>query len=371
MGNVHTSDVSFSFRINNQKEVQLHIGINSSKILLTLLGEINPDKVFIICDRNVARLYADQVSETVSKKFPAHIIIHSPGETSKNLVTIREISEEFFLHEGTSNSAVVALGGGVTGNIAGFFASIVFRGIKLMHIPTTLLAQLDSAADVKQSVNSTTFKNAIGSYKAPDAVIIDPLFLKTLGDREIRAGLSEAAKHGLAQDLEFVNYLLACDIRSLDDLQKIITKVIKLKIEHWESTPAIWNDSLKTERLTHLGHTTGKILEMIDRNYLTHGEAIAHGMVIEAYISHILGHIDLGSVMKIYEILLVLELLYPLSDKYNPDYVTNQLYHGNNKPIFALLVELGNPQTISTTVPKKVYLRAARWYFSQLLMAKH
>ena len=284
--NMEKPDLNFTFRKNIDKNVSIYIGKNSSRKLAVILDGLSPDKVFIVCDSKIFGLYAESIRDSVAKKYPVHVITHKSEESNKSLDTITQISNDFFANGGTSQSIIVALGGGITGNMAGFFASTVFRGIKLMHVPTTLLAQVDSAVDVKQSVNSSRIKNSIGSYKAPDVVIIDPNFLKSLDDREIRAGLGEAVKHGLAQDMSFVEYILACDKQNIDTLQRIVTKTISLKIEHWGKTPTIWNDSHRIERLTHLGHTTGKILEMIDVDYLTHGEAIAHGMVIEAYMSY-------------------------------------------------------------------------------------
>lgn len=364
------SDLSFTFRKNVEKDVRVYIGKKASKKVIGVLEEFGPDRVFIVCDSKIAKLYAEAIEETISTKYPTHIIAHEPEETNKSLQTIVKISDDFFAHEGTSKSVIIALGGGITGNMAGFFASIVFRGIRLIHIPTTLLAQVDSAADVKQSVNSSKIKNSIGSFKAPDAVIIDPMFLKSLDAREIRAGLGEAVKHGIAQDMNFVEYILACDKQDLDALHEIAARAISLKIEHWKNTPTIWNDRHKVERLTHLGHTTGKILEMIHVDYLTHGEAIAHGMVIESYMSHLLGHLELEAVEKIHEVLSRLKLLFPLDDKYTPKGIVTSLYHGADKPVFALLQGLGNPKTISTTPPENIAQEAVNWYFNQNMAAK-
>ncbi len=357
--------LNFNFRKCTEKNVRVYVDKNASKRLQLVLGDLKPDKVFIVCDTNVAKLYADEIEETISKLHPVYTIVHEAGEQGKNLQTITKISDLFFEKNGTSNSCLVALGGGVTGNVAGFFASIVFRGIRLIHVPTTLLAQVDSAADVKQSVNSANIKNSIGSYKAPDVVIIDPTLLKTLDDREIRSGLGEVVKHGLAQDIDFVEYIISCDYRDIDVLQTIVMRTIKLKIEHWNSTPSIWNDKHKTERLTHLGHTTGKILEMIEVDYLTHGEAISHGMVIESYMSYKLGYMDFESLKKIQSVLTTLRLLYPLSIKYTKESIILGLYASTDKPIFALLKELGNPQTISTVVPERLAQEAVEWYLEQ------
>jgi 3-dehydroquinate synthase len=355
-------DLNFTYHKNIRSDVCIYVGINESHNIAHFLKNLNPDKVFIICDSTIAMIYADSIREKIAKRYPVAVIVHKANEANKNLQAITKMCDEFFIAGGTQKSVIVALGGGVTGNMAGVLASIIFRGIKLVLIPTTLLAQLDSAADVKQSVNSALVKNSIGSYKAPDVIVIDPLFLKSLDDRKIRTGLGEAVKHGFAQDMDFVEYILTCDKRDLNVLQKIITKTISLKIEHWENSPTIWNDSKQIERLTHLGHTTAKVLEMIDIDYLTHGEAIAHGMVIEAYISYLLGYLDLRSVERIYKVLSELELLYPLSNSYTCATVIAKLYGTTDQPIFALLKSLGDPTTISTTVLRSATENAINWY---------
>jgi 3-dehydroquinate synthetase len=361
--NIKKPDLYFTFHKSVKTDVRVYFGINESQNIVKFLDILNPDKVFIVCDNNIAKIYADSIKKAVAKKYPVAIIVHKSDEANKNLFAVAKMSDDFFMAGGTQNSLIIALGGGLTGNMAGVLASIIFRGIKLVHIPTTLLAQLDSAADVKQSVNSAAVKNSIGSYKAPDAVIIDPLFLKSLDGRKIRAGLGEAVKHGIAQDMNFVEYIVSSDKRDIHVLQKITKKTIQLKIKHWENSPEVWNDVNKVERLTHLGHTIGKILEMIDVDYLTHGEAIAHGMVIEAYMSYLLGYLDLKSVEKIYNIFSGLKLLYPLSNIYTPDKITAKLYATTNQPIFALLKDIGNSDVISTTVQRGTSENALNWYF--------
>jgi 3-dehydroquinate synthase len=230
-------------------------------------------------------------------------------------------------------------------------------------MPTTLLAQLDSAADVKQSVNAPHIKNAIGMYRAPDRVVIDSTMLATLPEREILSGFGEAIKHAFSQDLKLVDRILGAQVTDIDTLEYITRRAIKLKIEHWKNTPTIWNDHKKIERLTHLGHTTGKILEMINVDYLTHGEAVSHGMVIEAYVSNALGLLDDKSVDFMRAALYKRGLLFPLDESYSTDVIVEELYSNNAVPIFALLKELGNPVTESTSVDRDIMERSLQTYF--------
>lgn len=366
----HRSErLKFTFRKRLDKEINIVIRRNCHKNLARILKPIDADKIFVISDSVVAPLYGNKILRNLEDCCPACLITHSPAEKNKSLKSAERIIHEFFNQKGSPKSCICALGGGITGNIAGFAASIIYRGIKLIHIPTTLLAQLDSAPDVKHSVNAPGVKNAIGSYKAPDLVIIDPIFLETLSDREIRSGIAEAVKHALAQDLKFLKFMVLSvknnKLNDLDILEKIIYKTISLKIEHWKKTPSKWNETKKVERLTHLGHTIGKVLEMVEMDYLTHGEAISHGMIVEFYISSKMKYLDPQSVNYTKKVLRKLNLLFPLSKTYTTGSILKRLYPSDSsrdKPVFALLKELGNPNTVSTTIPKKIIAEAVDWY---------
>lgn len=357
-------ELTFHFSKTTQQDVVIHIA-SYTDVLLPVLTSIAPDKVFIVCDNHVDSLYSESVEKLIRSKYMTSKLVHPADEAHKNWIEMGKISELFFENGGTSKSCVITLGGGLTGNIAGLFASLAFRGLPMIHIPTTLLAQVDSAVDVKQSINTANLKNAIGSYKTPNAVIIDSSFLNTLSDRELRAGFAEAIKHGFAQDVKFAEFIVQSrGTRDRHILESIATRAIELKIEHWQNTPTMWNDIQKVERLTHLGHTIGKVLEMISVDYFTHGEAIAHGMVIEAYMAHILGYLDEASVNRIRVMLKDLSLLFPLSEACTPERIADELYANGQAPMFALLQGLGNPETISIQPDRQVVADALEWYFN-------
>lgn len=356
--------LDFIFEKTYTTPVEVLVGVGAIKELPKAISHLNPDKVFIVCDTNIAKLYLEDIKKLLEGSYEVHGITHNPNESKKKLETVTEISSEFFAHGGSTRSVICTLGGGVTANMVGLFASIAYRGVPLVNIPTTLMSQVDSAADVKHSVNSERIKNAIGSYKAPNLVIIDPNFLKSLSPRGLRAGIGEAVKHGLSQDMKFVDFLLKADYSDPEVLKQIAATTIGLKIDHWKNSPGMWNDTKIVRRLTHLGHVTGKIFEMIHLDYLTHGEAISHGMVIETYASHLLGHIDMESVEKMRSVLQQLELLYPLDETYTIDTIMDRTYGESDPPLFALLTGLGNPNVLSTEIPPEIYREAVTWYLS-------
>jgi 3-dehydroquinate synthase len=354
--------LDFTFHKNIESNVAVYVQRGGIHNLAALLPDIQPDKVFVVCDENVEALYGKSITASLRERFEAHLIVHKADEHNKNLEALTSLSNAFFEAGGTSRSCICAVGGGITGNIAGLLSTIVYRGITLVHVPTTLLAQLDSAADVKQSVNAPGVKNAIGAYKAPSKVVVDSEVLNSLSDREIRSGLGEAVKHGFAQDLKLVNAIVDVDRHDLAALEKIIRRTIELKIDHWNHTPTIWNDPQKVERLTHLGHTTGKILEMIEVDHLTHGEAIAHGMVIEGEVSNILGYLSEDDVEYMRSTLQKIGLLYPLTKNYTASSVLSGLYSSGKRPLFAVLKVLGSPEALSLEVPQDVLAKAIEKY---------
>jgi 3-dehydroquinate synthetase len=358
-------ELQFTFKSKSQQKVRIRIGDFASVGIQDYLGSVATDKIFIICDQKLIHSHGNTVYQLLYKKYPVHLIAYTSSEQNKNLMSAESIVEEILENGGTPQSCVCSVGGGVVGNIAGFVASILFRGIELIHIPTTLLAQLDSAVDVKQSVNSRGIKNSIGTYKAPGFVFINPQFLLTLSDRELRSGLGEALKHAFAQDITFIPNVLSVDTQDLHALTELIAHTISLKLQHWEQTPNIWSKhDKKIERLTHLGHTTGRILESIELGLLTHGEAIAHGMVIEAYASNQLGYLDYNSVNFMRDSLQEAALLPKLPASYGPDEILARLYPVSilYKPIFAVLKRLGDPDVLSTTIPKQLMRKALLWY---------
>lgn len=356
--------LDFEFKKTYTTQVEVLVGVGAIKELPKAIAHLKPDKVFVVCDTHIAELYLEDVKKLLADSYEVYGITHDPKESNKKLETVAKISTEFFAHGGSTQSVICTLGGGVTANMVGLFASIAYRGVSLVNIPTTLMSQVDSAADVKHSVNSERIKNAIGSYKAPNLVLIDPNFLKSLSDRGLRAGVGEAVKHGISQDMEFVEFLLHADYSDPETLKQIAAKTISLKIEHWKRSNGTWNDTKIVRRLTHLGHVTGKIFEMIHLDHLTHGEAISHGMVIETYASHLMGNIDMKSVEKIRSVLQQLDLLYPLDETYTIDTIMDRTYGESDPPLFALLTELGNPDVLSTEIPPEIYREAVSWYLS-------
>ena len=245
--------------------------------------------VYVVTDRNVASIYGDDIRRWFAEE-PEKLLLLPPGEEHKNLSAVGRIYS--FLSEGNAgrDSVVIAFGGGVIGDLAGFAAATFMRGIPFIQIPTTLLSMLDSSVGGKTGFNLPEGKNLIGAFYQPCAAFIDDSFLATLDDRNLRSGLAEAIKSALAGDAKLWEMLAERGSQwkafSGDDWQEIIRRSVSFKISVVE----------KDERESHLrkilnlGHTIGHALEQSGgyRRFL-HGEAVAAGLAWEAVLGQRLG----------------------------------------------------------------------------------
>ena len=260
------------------------IGTNILKDkLLPLMESYNPDKIVIITDENVEKLYGDQVSSLLRNKFSTFVISMPAGEENKTPQTYLDLCNKVLSKGITKKSFILILGGGIPGNVGGFVASTVMRGLRFGHIPTTIISQADSTTGGKQGINTNLGKNLLGLFNDPEFVIVDTIFLKTLAIREIKSGLAECIKHALCQDNEFVNYLLQHlnpeAIYSHEVLQEIIFRTLRTKLETLRYDPKEINEG----KLLVYGHTVGHAIETLANYKLTHGEAISMGMMFAAF----------------------------------------------------------------------------------------
>ncbi|MCI8370768.1 MAG: 3-dehydroquinate synthase [Clostridia bacterium] len=236
------------------------------------------EKVFLITDDNVNNLYRALIDKTF-KNCVKHVIC--AGESSKNTQVLLQILQAMLKAGMRRNGTVIALGGGVVGDIAGLAASLYMRGVHIVQIPTTLLAQVDSSVGGKTAVDMEGVKNVIGAFYQPEEVIIDPLFLKTLPEREINCGLGEIIKYG-ALDAEIYDKLLSAkNLKDLNFLGDITCDCVKFKAEIVSKDERDLNG---VRKILNLGHTTGHALEL---NYgeKSHGEYVLIGAYYELQIA--------------------------------------------------------------------------------------
>jgi 3-dehydroquinate synthase len=260
-----------------------------------LLPVLKRKKVAIITDENVARLHLADLQSALAKAGISHATLTlRPGEASKSYAGLQEASE-FLLASGIErNDLVIAFGGGVIGDLTGFAAGILRRGVRFVQIPTTLLAQVDSSVGGKTGINSPHGKNLIGLFHQPSLVVADLGLLRTLPKRERAAGYAEVAKYGLLGDAAFFHWLdqrveplLAGDIEAL---RKAVTRSCEMKADIVSRDET----EMDVRALLNLGHTFGHALEAATgySSRLLHGEAVAIGMAQAFRFSARLGLCD-------------------------------------------------------------------------------
>lgn len=290
----------------------------------------NADKIMIIVDENVDSFYGKVVIESFVKE--AHKFIISPGERSKTFSNVEMILSKMLELNFTRNSKIIALGGGVVGDIAGFAASIYMRGISFLQVPTTLLSQVDSSVGGKTGVNLPNGKNIVGSFYQPEVVLIDTITLKTLPKREIISGLGEVIKYGIIWDYKFLNQI-ETDLDEIlnlkeETLKDIISKCCKIKSEIVSKD----EKEIGLRKILNYGHTIGHALETAsDYKRYTHGEAVLIGMYYEALMAKGFDLIDDNYFLKIKRIITSLDIVFDISEYSKDILLDNMVRDKKNK----------------------------------------
>lgn len=263
--------------------------LGNSELLAPYLGK---GKVVIVSNDVVAPLYMERARGLFSGQDIAEIVL-ADGEVHKDLNAISHIYDQLLAGKYDRNTLLVALGGGVVGDITGFAAATYLRGISFIQIPTTLLAQVDSSVGGKTGVNHPLGKNMIGAFYQPRCVLADSDVLGTLPEREVKAGLAEVLKYGLSFDASFFDWLAenSAGIGALDS--SLISRTIKTCCEIKAELVARDEKESGIRALLNLGHTFGHAIETAS-GYGTwlHGETVAMGMTMAADLSRRLGWID-------------------------------------------------------------------------------
>jgi len=279
--------------LDNSKKVEYNIYIEPLK-------EIKLDtKVAIITNPTVAKYHLQRALEVI--KAPVVEVIEVPdGEEYKNIDTVLSILDKLFEAKFDRKSTLIALGGGVIGDMTGFTASLYQRGISFIQMPTTLLSQVDASVGGKTGVNNKFGKNLIGSFYQPKAVYIDPAFLDTLPPREFSAGVAEAIKMAVMFDKEFFDFFKSADLSNKDSVIEVIAKSVALKAN-------VVNQDEKENGIRavlNYGHTFGHVIENLTNytKYL-HGEAVGIGMVMANELAIELGLLSKDEAKEIKELL--------------------------------------------------------------------
>jgi 3-dehydroquinate synthase len=275
------------------------------------------------------------------------MITFPAGEGSKNIRTILGIMDELLASGADRSSGLIGLGGGVTGDITGFAASIFMRGLPYVHIPTSLLAQVDSSIGGKTAVDLPAGKNLMGTFYQPKMVLTDLLLLETLPEKEFANGVAELLKYGFIDDLELLDLLETGKEKLMgkdpEFLEKIVTRSCRIKkgiVEIDETEKGI-------RRFLNFGHTVGHAVEAESGFSLAHGEAVAIGMIAAARISERMNYLTAGEARRIESMVKALGLPHRIPREFSTDSILSRLKvdkkKSGNKVHFVLLKSLGVP----------------------------
>ncbi len=261
--------------------------------ILGRAGEFLPSKagkVFLLTTQDVWDLHSEQLDTRISKQ--AEVIFFPGGETNKRISSVEILADEMLQRGADRTSVVVGLGGGIVTDVGGFLAAIFMRGIPVLQIPTTLLAQVDAAVGGKTGVNLTGGKNLLGSFHQPLAVLIDPQVLATLPEREYRAGLFEVVKCAIIRDPELFRLLVAqaesVRTREPSVVDELIGASVRIKAE------VVSADEREGDlrRILNFGHTIGHAMEAETRyERFLHGQAVAWGMIAAIRLAELIGEL--------------------------------------------------------------------------------
>ncbi|MHA2004591.1 MAG: 3-dehydroquinate synthase [Candidatus Thorarchaeota archaeon] len=295
--------VSFVVKTNS-RDYPVCVGEN----ILPNIGESfseTTDRVFVVTDDDVAKIFLDPLTSGLSNSGIEVITKILPsGENIKSLSTAEEMYDFLLKNHGTRSDLLLALGGGVIGDLAGFVASTYKRGMGLIQAPTTLLAQVDSALGGKTGVNMPNGKNLVGTFYQPHAVVADVAALKTLPDDDFASGLGEVIKYGAIMDNDLLGILAdnrdGILSREPDILSSVVERCLRNKARIVEEDER--EEDRKREILNY-GHTIGHAVETCSKHEVPHGHAVAIGMVEEARFAVREGFLDDQSLQSLISIL--------------------------------------------------------------------
>lgn len=289
---------------------EIHIGRDIlDRMALLILRARWASRYVVVSDEQVAALHGSRVlSAMKGAGLEADLLTVPPGESSKSLHVCLELVKELLEMGAERSFGLIALGGGVVGDLSGFVASIYMRGIPYVQVPTTLLAQVDSSIGGKTGIDLQEGKNLIGTFHQPKAIFVDLGFLDTLPQSQIRDGLAEVIKYGLIEDPELLSQLESnpglCKNQDPGAMEELVTRCCAIKKRFVEMDER----DRGVRRILNFGHTVGHAVEAESGYRLSHGEAVSVGMTAETRISVRLGHLPWQEALRLESLLESLRL---------------------------------------------------------------
>ncbi len=345
-----------TLRVNlAERSYDIAIGSGIAESIADYLQQWSPTShVVLVTDETVDELHGDRLASHLTEAgLEVDVFAVPVGETSKSADLLIELWESL-LDQGTDRgSVVVAVGGGVIGDLAGFVAATFTRGLRFIQVPTTLLAQVDSSVGGKVGINLTEAKNMVGAFWQPNGVLIDVDLLATLPPREFAAGMAEVIKYGVIMDAEFFEWIennqSAIRDHDAEALAHIVEQSCRLKAQVVEADE---RETSGHRAILNFGHTFGHALEAAtEYKSLLHGEAVAIGMVCAARLAFTLGRVDEGFCQRLEKLLAAFDLPTKIPLDIDRDAVLKLMWHdkkvADNRLVFVLPTQLGHVELVS------------------------
>lgn len=357
---MNNSTQKISCRSNFSSSYEIEIGNN---LFIKIVDKLDSHRTYlIITDSNLENTLGKQLQQMcLDNNIQCDMISFSAGEEHKNLSTFSMLHEQIALKL-DRNSCLLALGGGVTGDLAGFIASTYMRGIDFIQIPTSLLAMVDSSIGGKLGVNTSIGKNCVGVFNNPQQVFIDPLLLTTLPTKYFIDGMAEVIKHSLISGLGYFEFLEqnAEKVQTLDS--HTISKVIYDSVEFKVNIVQKDEKEAGIRKILNFGHTIGHALEeVVGYDKLSHGFAVSIGMNAACYISNKRGYLSDKQFQRIQSLLMLYKLPLTLTDlKLTGDaehifnFLGNDKKNRDGKIIFILLSKIGSATICDDLTPTEI-----------------
>jgi len=335
--------------------------------LLTAVNEIAPANIILITDSNIESLHAHTVINTLKKAgFCSHLLTVKAGESSKSRDTKAWLEDTMADYGCGRDTLLIGLGGGMITDLAGFVAATYCRGIPFIALPTSLMGMVDASLGGKNGINTPHGKNKIGSIRPPHAVIIDPSFLETLPFDEYHMALSEVVKHALIADQDLFDFLQT-NIRAILAKDKsciaiMIERSVAIKMDVVNADA----HEINQREILNFGHTIGHAIEQASNYTVSHGEAVAIGLLYESRLSHNMGHLSKHSLDAIESLLSELGLL-KRDHNFSPINILEALQHDKKKRgeciRCVLLASIAEPLTINASYAQAISLTQLKQIF--------
>ncbi|MFC2104219.1 3-dehydroquinate synthase [Bacteroidota bacterium] len=342
----------------------IYISSEINTVLIKVLNDLKKNKVFVLVDKNTKKQCFPIIADLEQIKDSELIEIKS-GERNKTISSLEQVWTTLSEKGANRSSLLINLGGGIIGDLGGFAASSFKRGIEFINIPTTLLSQVDASVGGKTGINFLGLKNEIGVFSNPKYVIIDSSFNRTLDKKNILSGWAEMLKHALISDEKDWDNLVSHDIKQtgFKALNQLIARSVSIKNQFVEKDPKEKN----IRKTLNFGHTFGHAFEslfMNSKNEILHGEAVAHGIICELFLSQ--RFCDFSS-QKLEKIISYLLKTFQKLNIQNTDFerIINLMEHDkkneNANINFTLLEDFGKIQ-INQTCSKEDIIHTLNWY---------